>query len=26
MFAKNESGNLVPTVSDLAALRAVCGA
>jgi hypothetical protein len=26
MFAKNESGNLVPTKSDLAALRAVCGA
>jgi hypothetical protein len=26
MFAKNESGNLVPTASDLAALRAVCGA
>ncbi len=25
MFAKNESGNLVPTASDLAALRAVCG-
>ncbi|HEY4522966.1 MAG TPA: matrixin family metalloprotease [Candidatus Paceibacterota bacterium] len=26
MFAKNESGNLVPTASDLAALRALCGA
>ena len=26
MFAKNESGNLVPTVSDLAALKALCGA
>lgn len=26
MYAKNESGNLVPTASDLAALRAVCGA
>ncbi|MDE2022498.1 MAG: matrixin family metalloprotease, partial [Patescibacteria group bacterium] len=26
MFAKNESGNLTPTASDLAALRAVCGA
>lgn len=26
MFAKNESGNLLPTASDLAALRAVCGA
>lgn len=26
MFAKNESGNLVPTASDLSALRAVCGA
>lgn len=26
MFAKNESGNLVPTASDLAALRTVCGA
>jgi predicted Zn-dependent protease len=25
MFAKNESGNLVPTASDLAALRSVCG-
>ncbi len=25
MFEKNESGNLVPTASDLAALRAVCG-
>ncbi len=25
MFSKNESGNLVPTASDLAALRAVCG-
>lgn len=25
MFAKNESGNLVPTAADLAALRAVCG-
>ncbi len=25
MFAKNESGNLVPTQSDLAALKAVCG-
>ena len=25
MYAKNESGNLVPTASDLAALRAVCG-
>ena len=25
MFAKNESGNLVPTNADLAALRAVCG-
>lgn len=26
MFAKNESGNLVPTKSDLSALKAVCGA
>jgi len=26
MFAQNESGNLVPTASDLAALRALCGA
>ena len=26
MFAKNESGNLVPTQSDLSALKAVCGA
>lgn len=26
MFAKNESGNLVPTASDLAALHTVCGA
>lgn len=26
MFAKNESGNLVPTASDLADLRAICGA
>lgn len=26
MFAKNESGNLVPTAADLSALRAVCGA
>ncbi|MFA6415046.1 MAG: matrixin family metalloprotease [Candidatus Paceibacterota bacterium] len=26
MFAKNESGNLTPTASDLAALRSVCGA
>ncbi len=25
MFAKNESGNLVPTQSDLSALQAVCG-
>jgi len=25
MFAKNESGNLVPTASDLSALKAVCG-
>lgn len=25
MFAKNESGNLVPTNTDLSALRAVCG-
>jgi hypothetical protein len=25
MFAKNESGNLVPTASDLAALHALCG-
>lgn len=25
MFAKNESGNLVPTEADLTALRAVCG-
>jgi Matrixin len=25
MYAQNESGNLVPTPSDLAALRAVCG-
>jgi Skp family chaperone for outer membrane proteins len=25
MFAKNESGNLLPTQADLAALRAVCG-
>ncbi len=25
MFAKNESGNLIPTQSDLAALTAVCG-
>lgn len=25
MFAKNESGNLAPTASDLAALKAVCG-
>ena len=25
MYAKNESGNLVPTASDLAALKAVCG-
>lgn len=25
MFAKNESGNLAPTASDLAALRALCG-
>lgn len=25
MFAKNESGNLVPTATDLAALNAVCG-
>lgn len=25
MFAKNESGNLVPTASDLAALKDVCG-
>lgn len=26
MYAKNESGNLSPTTSDLAALRALCGA
>ncbi len=26
MYAKNESGNLVPTSADLAALKAVCGA
>lgn len=26
MFAKNESGNLLPTASDLAALKALCGA
>ena len=26
MYAKNESGNLVPTASDLAALKAACGA
>ena len=26
MFAKNESGSLTPTASDLAALRALCGA
>lgn len=26
MFAKNESGNLVPTAADLSALKAVCGA
>lgn len=26
MFAKNESGNLIPTAADLTALRAVCGA
>lgn len=26
MFAKNESGNLIPTASDLVALHAVCGA
>lgn len=26
MYAKNESGNLVPTASDLSALRALCGA
>jgi hypothetical protein len=26
MFAKNESGNLVPTASDLFSLRAICGA
>ncbi len=26
MFAKNESGNLVPTASDLSALHALCGA
>jgi hypothetical protein len=25
MYAKNESGNLVPTTSDLAALKTVCG-
>ena len=25
MFAQNESGNLIPTQSDLSALRAVCG-
>lgn len=25
MYAKNESGNLVPTAADLSALRAVCG-
>ena len=26
MFAQNESGNLVPTASDLSSLRALCGA
>jgi len=26
MFAKNESGNLVPTAADLSALQAICGA
>lgn len=26
MFAENESGNLIPTTADFAALRAVCGA
>lgn len=26
MFAKNESGNLVPTATDLSALQAICGA
>ena len=26
MYAKNESGNLVPTADDLAALKALCGA
>ncbi len=26
MFAQNESGNLVPTASDLASLRSLCGA
>ncbi|MDO8451803.1 MAG: matrixin family metalloprotease, partial [bacterium] len=25
MFAKNESGKLVPTTADLSALRALCG-